>query len=72
MFPYERLTELLIPRMLESNKLTSWELQKKQWHSPDGTLKSVTLAIFLGLIMMMIIIEREAMQSFLSSIGLFS
>lgn len=67
-FPYKRLTDLLLPRMLESNKLTSWQLQKHQWNSPDGTLKGVTLAIILAVVMMLIL-ERETVVSFISSIG---
>jgi len=65
-FPYERLTELLMPRVLESNKLREVALMKLQWHSPDGTLKMTSLALFLGVIMMLIL-ERESVLSFLSS-----
>jgi len=70
-FPYERLTELLLPRVLESNKLTEKELRKYQWHSPDGTLKATSLALVLGIIMILVL-ERESILSFISTNGILS
>jgi len=68
-FPYHRLTELLMPRVLESNKMTEMEMMQYQWRSPDHTLKGVIFAILVGSVMVGLH-EREGIMAFLSSLGL--
>jgi len=67
-FPYERLIELLMPRMLDSMKMTELELIRYQWRSPEHNLKGITLAVLIGSIMMMMH-ERKWILEFLASLG---
>ena len=71
MFPYQQLHDNLMPHVLESNRLSIRELFIYQWHSPDATLKSSVLTIFLATALI-VFLKKEMILVFISDIGMIS
>lgn len=66
-FPYHKLTKRLMPYVSTKNKIGHKEALILQWNSPEGTLKFVSITM-VGMIVLVGILKREEIESFLSLI----